>query len=76
MAEVLILKNDRGKFHAKIRKKVKNDYTPDDYLKVVNPHDANDLALLFEDLEIRINAPIEKAYLHYLERKKGKFPFF
>lgn len=61
---------------AKVRKKINRGYTPDEYVKVINPIDANDLALLFEDLELLENAPIEKAFKKFRERKGEENPFF
>ena len=76
--KILILnqKPGSGKMSAKIRQKVKKGYSPDSYFKTFNPQDSNDLALLFEDLEMIINAPVEKAYRKFRENKQKGFPFF
>ena len=55
----------------KVRRRTNNNFMPDDYVKVANPSDYNDLALLFEDMDLLFNAPIEKAFLKYKERKGG-----
>lgn len=75
---ILVVKKKPGnsKMTAKIRKKVRKGYSPDSYVKTLNPNDANDLALLFEDLEIFSNAPIEKAFRKFRENKEKGFPFF
>lgn len=61
---------------AKVRRRVRKGYAPDDYFKVVNPHDCNDLALLLEDLELIVGAPIERAFRIFKEKKDKGFPFF
>ncbi|MFI5405052.1 MAG: hypothetical protein ACHQ1D_00920 [Nitrososphaerales archaeon] len=73
---MLIIKSKNKKVTAKIRKKMSKGYSPDNYVKVVNPMDANDLALLFEDLELLLNAPIDKAFRTFKERKNKDNPFF
>jgi len=74
--KVLIAKNKEGnKMSFKIRTRKKRAYAPDDYVKVINPKDFNQLALLFEDLEMLINAPIEKAFREFKNRKERGFPF-
>lgn len=60
---------------ATVRKRMNRGYAPDDYMKVLNPNDANDLALFFEDLELLLNAPIDKAFRKYKDKKSGT-PFF
>jgi len=75
MEKVLIIKKEGGGLKAKVRKKVTRGYAPDDYVKVLNPNDFNDLALLFEDLEVIIGAPVERAFRKWKE-KKERFPFF
>lgn len=60
----------------KVRRKVKKGYSPDEYNKVVNPNDFKSLALLFEDLELIVGAPIEKAYREFKNKKEKGFPFF
>jgi hypothetical protein len=75
--KVLIIKAKRNeKMTAKVRKRVKKGYAPDEYHKVVNPSDFKSLALLFEDLELLIGAPIEKAFREYKNKKEKGFPFF
>ena len=76
--KILILnqKQGSGKMSAKVRQRVKKGYSPDSYFKTLNPQDSNDLALLFEDLEMVINAPVEKAIRKYKENKQKGWPFF
>jgi hypothetical protein len=56
-----------------MRKKMSNGFSPNEYEKIVNPKDPNDIAILFEDLEIIIGCPIEKAFSKYKEAKVGGF---
>ena len=76
--QVLIINNDKRKrrMNIKVRRRVNKGFSPNDYFKVLNPKDSNDLALLFEDLELIIGAPIEKAFLKYKQNKKDSFPLF
>ncbi len=76
--QVLVIKKKRSqnRMTAKVRKKVKKGFAPDQYMKVVNPHDFNDLALLLEDLDLIIGAPVEKAIRKYRENKGKGFPFY
>ena len=76
--KVLIIKKKRSqnRFTAKVRKRVRKEFAPDQYMKVLNPHDANDLALLLEDLDLIVGAPIEKAIQKYRENKIGGYTFF
>jgi len=75
--KVLIASTDRGKdrLHVKVRKRMRNAFAPNEYSKVVNLKDSNDLALLFEDLSVILGAPIEKAFRIYREKKDRGFPF-
>ena len=76
--KVLIIKKKRSQNNMtiKVRKKVRKGYALDQYIKVINPHDFNDLALLLEDLDLIVGAPIEKAIRKYRENKQKGFPFF
>jgi hypothetical protein len=56
------------KLKAKVRKRIKNGYVPNDYEKVCNLQDPNDLSYLLEDLYYVLNAPIDKAYIKFKER--------
>ena len=74
--KVMIAKKDRSdKISFKVRTKVRNSFSPNEYMKVVNPKDYNDLALLFEDLSVIFSAPIEKSFRKYMEKKGRGFPF-
>lgn len=78
--KILIVKSEKNSFNkanVKVRKRIKKGYVPDDYIKIVNLKDYNDLALLFEDLNLNFSSPIEKAFFKYRDRKgKGNYPFF
>jgi len=75
--KVLIIKAKRNeKMTAKVRKRVKKGFAPDEYRKVVNPNDFRSLALLFEDLDLIIGAPVEKAFREFKSKKDKGFPFF
>ena len=76
--KILIIDQKPGsdKMTAKVRHRVKKGYSPNSYFKTLNPKDPNDLALLFEDLEMVINAPVETAIRKFRENKQKGFPFF
>lgn len=71
--DIMIVQSDknRNKLNIKIRKKVNRGFSPNSYEKVLNPKDFNDLAILFEDLELLMSSPIEKAYFKY-KRNRGQ----
>ena len=75
---VLIMKKKRSQSNVsvKVRKKVRKGFSLDQYVKVLNPMDYNDLALLFEDLDLIVGAPVEKAINAYRNKKREGFPFF
>jgi len=73
--DIAIVKSERGKVSVKLRKRVNKKFTPDNYIKIVNPKDHNDLALLFEDLDIILGAPIDRAFRTYKDKKEKGFPF-
>jgi acyl-CoA synthetase (AMP-forming)/AMP-acid ligase II len=75
--KIMLVKSDRkmDKVTFKVRKRVKNSFVPNEYFKTVNIKDSNDLSLLFEDLNLLLSAPIEKAFRKYMERKTKGFPF-
>ena len=68
------LKND-NRLQIKVRRKMKNGFAPDDYNKIVNLKDSNDLCFLFEDLNSLFDTPIESAFRKFIERKGKAFPF-
>lgn len=76
--KVLIIQNDRRKqrMNIKLRKRVNRGFSPNEYFKVLNPKDYNDLAIFFEDLDLVIGAPVEKAFRKYKQNKGDGFPFF
>lgn len=76
--DVLIVQSDKRKqrLNVKVRKRMQRGYSPNSYFKVVNFKDFNDLALFFEDLELVMGAPLERAYRKYKENKGDiGFPF-
>jgi len=75
--KIMIASTDRNKnkLTIKVRKKVKNQFVPNEYFKVINIKDYNDLALFFEDLVIILNAPVDRAFRKYKDNKEGSFPF-
>ena len=75
--KVLIAKSKEGdRISVKVRKKINKGFVPDDYQKVCNPHDYKSLALLFEDLDLLVGAPIDKAYKEFKSKKEKGFPFY
>ena len=76
MVDILIAKKEGEKMQIKVVKNMNKGYAPHKYLKVVNFKDFNDLALLFEDMDMLLNAPVEKAFRRYKENKdRAIFPF-
>jgi len=75
--KILIASTDRcnDRLHIKVRRKMKNSFSPNEYSKVINLKDANDLALLLEDISIILGAPVDKAFRIYQENKGRGFPF-
>lgn len=73
----MIASTDRGgdRLHVKVRRRMKNGFAPNEYCKVVNIKDANDLSLLFEDMMVILGAPVDKAFRIYQEKKNRGFPF-
>jgi len=59
---ILVTKQKGNKLKLKITKRKRNQYSEPQYRKTLNPKDSNDLALLFGDLKIYFNSPIEKAF--------------
>ena len=74
--EILIIKKDKDKLKVKSVPRQTRRFSPYSYIKTLNPKDFNDLAMLFEDLNILLNSPIEKAYKKYKENKGKENPFF
>jgi len=68
---ILVLKQRGNKIKLKVSKKKKNQYSTPIYRKILNPNDANDLALFFGDLRIWFNSPIEKAFRILKEEADG-----
>ena len=75
---ILIVKKDRTsqQVNVKVRRKMARGYSHNSYQKILNPLDFNDLAILFEDLDLIVGAPIEKAFRKYKQNKGGGFPFY
>lgn len=60
--DILVMKQKGNNLKLKVSKRKKNQYSNPMYKKMLNPRDANDLALLFGDLKIWFNSPVEKAF--------------
>ena len=78
MDKILVIKKSgigSDKLTVKVKPKARNSYVPDDYVKVVNPQDSNDLALLLSDLDLVVGAPMDKAIAKYKQNKGKSFPF-
>jgi len=74
--KVLIVSTDRkDRLHVKVRRRMKSGFAPNEYSKVINVKDSNDMSLFFEDLSVIVGAPIESAFRKFIERKNKGFPF-
>lgn len=75
--DILVAKKMGEKMQFKIVEKVNKGYAPDKFIKVINFKDYNELALLLEDLDVLMNAPVERAFSKYKNNKHGgkQFPF-
>ena len=71
----MIAKFKNDNLHVKVRRKMRQGFAPDDYSKIVNLKDSNDLCFLFEDLCALFDAPVESAFRKLMERKNKNFPF-
>ena len=69
---VLIFKQRGKKTEIKITKKVKMQYSPNNFTAVVNFRDYKNLALFFDDMEVLWNFPIQKAIKEYQKNKEEK----
>ena len=59
---ILVVRKKDNQLKLKITKRKRNQYSNPQYSKVLNPSNANDLALLMGDLRLMFNAPIKKAF--------------
>jgi hypothetical protein len=73
--KIMIIKRDRDRLRINVRRRMKNAFSPNEYSKVVNLYDSNDISTLFEDLNLLFDAPIESAFRKFVERKNKGFPF-
>ena len=73
--KIMIVKSDKDRLHVNVRRKMRNAFSPNEYSKVVNIHDSNDISTLFEDLNLLFDVPIESAFRKFVERKNKGFPF-
>jgi len=71
----MIVKKDADRLQIKVRRRMRNAFSPNEYSKIVNINDPNDIALLFEDLDVILGVPIDKAFRRYKEKKDKGFPF-
>jgi len=72
---IMIVKKDADRLQIKVRRRMRNAFSPNEYSKIVNINDPNDIALLFEDLDVILGVPIDKAFRRYKEKKDKGFPF-
>ena len=72
---IMIVKKDADRLQIKVRRRMRNAFSPNEYSKIVNINDPNDIALLFEDLDVILGVPIDKAFRRYREKKDKGFPF-
>ena len=71
-ADELVIKKRGDKFRIKITESMKrNRYSPASCDMVVNMKNFKDLALLFEDMKILWNCPVDKAIEEY-KRNQGE----
>ncbi len=73
---ILVAKQKGNRLKLKITKRKKNQYSSPEYRKTLNPQDSNDLALLFGDLKLNFNAPIDKAYKIHKNNEEDLGPGF
>ena len=67
---ILVTRQKGNKLKLKVTRRKRNQYSPPQYKKTLNPNDSNDLALLFGDLKIYFNSPIEKAFKIFKQDKE------
>lgn len=68
--EILVVKKGKKPNQLKIQVKQNTKlYSSNDYNKVLDVKDSSDLATLFSDLSILFNAPIDKAFRKYKDKK-------
>jgi hypothetical protein len=79
MAEnkIIIAKADKftNRLKIKVKNRARNNFSPVEYSKIANLNDSNDLCVLFEDLKIIFDAPLEKAFRKFIEKSNKGFPF-
>lgn len=68
-------KDNKDRLHIDVRRRMRNAFSPNEYSKVINMHDSNDISTLFEDLNLLFDVPIESAFRKFIERKDRGFPF-
>lgn len=71
--KILVVKRREDKLKVKVTDEVSRGYTSTDYNNSIQISDYKQLAVLFSDLQVLFNAPIDKAYK---ELKKKKTPFW
>lgn len=69
MGEILAAKQRGNKIRIIVARRQRSKYADPLYKKNLNPVDSNDLARFFNDLDLRFNSPIEKAFKKYKRRK-------
>ncbi|KKK54123.1 hypothetical protein LCGC14_3087900 [marine sediment metagenome] len=71
MDEILIARKKGNQLKLKVCKRKRNQYSDPIYRKVLNPREANDLALFLGDLKIHFNSPIDMAYKILKKEEEG-----
>lgn len=74
--EILITKGKkRDRIEFKVRNRSNKKFSPDNYMKIIDPKNPHDFAVLMEDLNLLYNTPVEKSFFIYKSRKGKMFPF-
>ena len=73
--DIMIAKRNGERMNIKVKKRGHNSFNANDYQKIMNPRDPNDLSIFFEDINLLYNSPIEKAFSKYRDKKTKGFPF-
>ena len=70
MKDILIVKRKRNElFNTKVTKQRRKGYSSPDYQKVLDVKNPADIAQFFSDLSLLYDAPIDKAYKEFKNKK-------
>jgi phage terminase small subunit len=75
VAGILIVKRRGRKVEVKVTKKMRNGYSPPDFVQTVNLENYKDIALFLHDLDDLYGVNMEKAIKQYLMEKENGWPF-